>query len=38
MSAFEKFLEDNPEMADKPYGAAIAETLKKAFPCSGQGT
>jgi hypothetical protein len=30
--------EDNPEMADKPYGAAIAETLKKAFPCSGQGT
>ena len=38
MSAFEGFLRDNPTMADQPYGAAMAEALKKAFPCSGQGT
>ena len=38
MSAFETFLRDNPTMADQPYGAAMAGTLRKAFPCSGQGT
>jgi hypothetical protein len=38
MSAFEVFLRDNPTMADEPYGAAMAGTLRKAFPCSGQGT
>ena len=38
MSAFEVFLRDNPSMADEPYGAAMAGTLRKAFPCSGQGT
>ena len=36
MSAFEQFLRDNPKMADEPYGAAMAETLSKAFPCAGQ--
>jgi Rap1a immunity proteins len=36
MSAFEEFLRDNPKMADEPYGAAMAETLSKAFPCGAQ--
>ena len=36
MSAFEDFLRDNPKMADEPYGAAMAGTLSKAFPCSAQ--
>jgi hypothetical protein len=34
MSAFEEFLKDNPDMADQPYGAAMAGTLAKAFACS----
>jgi hypothetical protein len=34
MSAFEEFLRDNPKMADEPYGAAMAATLSKSFPCS----
>ena len=34
MSAFEAFLRDNPKMADEPYGAAMAGTLSRAFPCS----
>jgi hypothetical protein len=34
MSAFEAFLRDNPKMADEPYGAAMAETLSKTFPCT----
>jgi hypothetical protein len=38
MSAFEEFLRDNPTVADRPYGEAMAGTLKKAFPCNGQGT
>ena len=33
MSAFEAFLRDNPKMASAPYGAAMAGTLGKAFPC-----
>jgi hypothetical protein len=33
MSAFEGFLKDNPNMADQPYGAAMARTLIKVFPC-----
>jgi hypothetical protein len=36
MTAVEEFLKDNPNMADQPYGAAMAETLSKAFPCGGQ--
>jgi hypothetical protein len=36
MSAFEEFLRDNPKMADEPYGAAMAGTLNKAFPCGAQ--
>jgi len=34
ISAFEVFLRDNPKMANDPDGAAMAETLRKAFPCS----
>jgi hypothetical protein len=36
MGAFEEFLKDNPDMADQPYGAAMAGTLAKAFPCTAQ--
>lgn len=36
MGAFEEFLKDNPKMADEPYGAAMAETLSKVFPCSAR--
>jgi hypothetical protein len=33
MSAFEGFLADNPKMTNEPYGAAMAGTLRRAFPC-----
>jgi hypothetical protein len=33
MSAFARFLENNRDMADRPYGAAMAATLRLAFPC-----
>jgi Rap1a immunity proteins len=33
MPAFEKFLEENPDMAERPYGNAMAATLSRAFPC-----
>jgi hypothetical protein len=36
MSAFEQFLRGNPKMADEPYGAAMAGTLSKTFPCGAQ--
>ena len=36
MIAFEKFLEDNPDMAEKPYGDAMAASLSRAFPCQAQ--
>jgi hypothetical protein len=36
MSAFEGFLRDHPQMASEPYGAAMAATLSRAFPCTGQ--
>ncbi len=36
MSTFEKFLEDNPDMAEKPYGDAMAASLSHAFPCQTQ--
>ena len=36
MSALEEFLRDNPRMADAPYGAAMAATLPRAFPCAAQ--
>jgi hypothetical protein len=33
MSALEQFLGDNPDLAEKPYGDAMAATLVRAFPC-----
>ena len=36
MGAFEKFLEENPEMADKQYGDAMAASLSRAFPCDAR--
>jgi hypothetical protein len=33
MSAFKGFPKDNPNIADQPYGAAMARTLIKTFPC-----
>jgi hypothetical protein len=36
MTAVEEFLKDNPNVADQPYGAAMAGTLNKPFPCGGQ--
>ena len=36
MISFEQFLKDNPDMADKPYGDAMAKTLSRAFPCQAQ--
>ena len=36
MSAFEEFLGDNPDMAEKPYGDAMAAALSRTFPCQAQ--
>ena len=36
MISFEEFLNDNPDMADKPYGDAMASTLSRAFPCQAR--
>jgi Rap1a immunity proteins len=33
MPAFEKFLEENPDMAERPYGDAMAASLSRAYPC-----
>ena len=33
MIAFGQFLADNPDMAERPYGDAMAATLSQAFPC-----
>jgi hypothetical protein len=38
MGAFEAFVRDNPALAERPYGEAMSRTLRKAFPCNGQGT
>ena len=35
MGALERFLQDNPDAAEKPYGNAMAATLTAAFPCRG---
>jgi hypothetical protein len=38
MGAFEAFVRDNPELAERPYGETMAATLRKAFSCNAQGT
>lgn len=34
MSALERFVEDNPSLADEPYGVAMAASLSHSFPCA----
>jgi hypothetical protein len=36
MSLLERFLGDNPDMAGRPYGDAMAASLSRAFPCRSQ--
>lgn len=38
MGAFEAFVSDHPAIAERPYGEAMAATLRTAFPCNAQGT
>jgi hypothetical protein len=33
MRGIERFIAETPDMADKPYGVALAEPLRRAFPC-----
>ena len=33
MIALQKFLEEHPDMAEKPYGDAMAASLSRAYPC-----
>jgi Rap1a immunity proteins len=35
MRGLERFVDDNPAFADKPYGVAMAASLRQAFPCRG---
>ncbi len=36
MSAFEQFLADNRDIAERPYGDAMAASLWRAFPCQAR--
>jgi hypothetical protein len=36
MTAFDQFLASNPDLAEKPYGEAMAASLSRAFPCQTQ--
>ena len=36
MIGFKQFLADHPEMADRPYGQAMAASLIREFPCQAQ--
>ena len=36
MISFEQFLNDSADMANEPYGDAMASTLSRAFPCQAQ--
>jgi hypothetical protein len=38
MGAFEAFVGDHPALAERPYGEAMAATLRTAFPCTAQRT
>jgi hypothetical protein len=33
MPAFERFLKENPDLAERPYGDVMAATLSRAYPC-----
>ena len=34
LSALERFLADHPDLAERPYGDALAASLRQQFPCS----
>jgi hypothetical protein len=34
MTALERFVDKNPNLADQPYGVAMAASLSRAFPCA----
>ena len=34
MSVLDRFVADNPDLADQPYGVAMAASLSRAFPCA----
>ena len=36
MTDFEKFLQDHPDTAEKPYGDAMAASLSREFPCQAR--
>ncbi len=36
MISFEQFLNNNPDMAEKPYGDAMAASLSREFPCQAR--
>ena len=36
MTALRRFVGENPDMADRPYGDAMAATLSRAFPCQAR--
>jgi len=36
MIAFEQFLVDNADMAEKPYGDAMAASLSREYPCQAE--
>jgi Rap1a immunity proteins len=36
MIVFEKFLEENPDLGEKPYGDAMAAALSRGFPCQAE--
>jgi hypothetical protein len=38
MVVFEAFVGDHPALAERPYGEAMAATLRTAFPRNAQGT
>ena len=33
MSVLERFVDQNPDLADEPYGVALAASLRDTFPC-----
>ena len=36
MATFERFVRDNPDIAERPYGDAMAATLSREFPCQAR--
>ena len=36
LSNLERFLADHPDLAERPYGEALAASLSREFPCSNR--